>query len=101
MIHYTCDRCGKRMTQGGLRYIVKMEVYAAIDATDEDDPVDDRDHLSEINDIIESLDEGNFDSVGDDIYKLSQFDICPDCQCKLLANPLGRKTAPQLNFSTN
>ena len=89
------------MRNGDLRYVAKMEIYAAMDSADEDEPDDDRDHLLEINEILDSIDDADFDSVGEDIYKSSQFDLCPECQRKVLENPLGRQQAPQFNFSAN
>ena len=57
MIRYNCDLCGRDLGRGeDLRYVIKMEIYAAFDPTavDEDD---DRDHLQDIQDALERLDD--------------------------------------------
>ena len=57
MIHYTCDCCKRSIDpERELRYVVRVEVYAAIDNVD-DDGDDERDHLQEIQDILERLDD--------------------------------------------
>ena len=52
MIHYSCDCCKRALDSEDLRYVVKMEVYAAIDPASMDDVDDDRDHLQEIQEIL-------------------------------------------------
>lgn len=55
MIHYSCDCCKRALDSEDLRYVVKMEVYAAIDPASMDDVDDDRDHLQEIQGILQAL----------------------------------------------
>ncbi len=101
MIHYTCDCCRRPFdTENDLRYIVKMEVYASLDPM-EDGLDGDRDHLHEIQDILERLDDAENDQIGDDIYQQMRFDLCSDCRKKFLRRPLGRGPAAQFNFSEN
>ncbi len=101
MIHYTCDGCRQKLhPEDDLRYIVKMEVYASLDPM-EDGLDTDRDHLQEIQDILERLDDAENDQIGDDIYQQMRFDLCSECRKKFLRRPLGRSTASQLNFSDN
>lgn len=102
MIHYTCDLCRRDLDPDTeLRYVVKMEVYAAFDpsATDEED--DDRDHLQEIQDILERLEDSDADRVGEDVYQQLRFDLCPDCRKRFVKNPLGREAAKAFGFSAN
>ena len=101
MIHYSCDRCGRSLENDDLRYVVRLEVYAAMEPVDVEDDETDRDHLLEINDALERLDEDDLEAAGDDIYKKMRFDLCPDCQQRLLRNPVGRDTVSQLDFSPN
>ncbi len=57
MIHYTCDRCKRTInSENELRYVVRLEVYASLDPI-EDELHDDRDHLQEIQEILERLDD--------------------------------------------
>lgn len=100
VIRYSCDLCKRDLDpQEDLRYVVKMEVYAAIDATAADD--DDRDNLQEIQDILERLEDAENDQIDDDVYQQLRFDLCPQCRKKFVHNPLGRETVNVFGFSDN
>jgi hypothetical protein len=102
MIRYSCDLCKRELdSEVDLRYVVKIEVYAAYDpeATSEDE--NDRDHLQEIQDILECLEDADDDLIGNDVYQQLRFDLCPECRKKFLQNPLGRETAKAFGFSSN
>lgn len=102
MIRYLCDLCRREMDPDeDLRYVVKMEIYAAFDPTVASEDSDDRDHLEEIQDIIEHLEQSDADNVGEDVYQQLRFDLCPECRRKFIKNPLGRETAKLLGFSKN
>ena len=101
MIHYSCDMCKCELVpQDDTSYVVRMEVYPApapASAAIEDD----RDHLEDIQEVLERLQE--FDADGQlpaaDTYQTRRFDLCSDC-CKLfLKQPLPRTVAPQFKFS--
>jgi len=101
MISYSCDLCKRNLDPDeDLRYVVKIEISAAFDPVcgDEDG---DRDHLQEIQEIIERLEDADDDQIGDDVYQQLRFDLCPECRRKFLKNPLGREGTPILNFSEN
>ena len=100
-MHFSCDRCKCELDGDDLRYVVKIEIHAAMDPVMEEDLDDDRDHLMEIEDILEnSLDEAS-DAIGDDIYQRRRFDLCPQCYRKFVQNPLGRELKASLGFSKN
>jgi hypothetical protein len=103
MIRYSCDLCKREIDpEDDLRYVVKMEVYAAFDPAEGDSrDNEDRDHLAEIQDIIEQMEDSAGDEIGDDVYQQLRFDLCPECRKKFIKNPLGRKTAKAFGFSTN
>lgn len=101
MIHYTCDCCKRPLDpQNDMRYVVRMEVYAALDPIEED-VNDDRDHLQEIQDILESLEDTDDREISDDVYHHVRFDLCSVCRQRFVKNPLGRAVAQQLDFSQN
>ena len=102
MIHFTCDRC-RRVIDGEqeLRYVVRMEIEAVMDPIHEDEPEDDRDHLREIDEILERVDPSQIDAMGDDIYQNRRYDLCPQCYRKFTANPLARERKAVLGFSHN
>jgi hypothetical protein len=101
MIRYTCDLCRQDLDPDeDLRYVVKIEVYAAFDPLVVDEE-DDRDHLQEIQDLLERLEDGDSDRIDDDVYQRLRFDLCPKCRKKFGKNPLGRESAKILDFSEN
>jgi len=101
MIRYSCDLCKRDLDPAeDLRYVVKIEVYAAFDpvATEEED---DRDHLQEIQDILERRDDSESEYVGDDVYQQLRFDLCPECRRRFIKSPLGREAVKAVGFSEN
>lgn len=102
MIRYTCDLCKREMDPDeDLRYVVQMEIYAAFDPTTDSEEDEDRDHLQEIQDILERLEQADADRVGDDVYQRLRFDLCPECRKKFIKNPLGKEHGKVLGFSKN
>jgi hypothetical protein len=100
MIHYSCDRC-KRMLdpEEDVRYVVRIEVQAAMEPLDLEETEDDRDHLMEIQEILEGLDDS--DAMGEDVYHKSQYDLCADCYREYVKNPVGREIPAHFGFSQN
>ena len=102
MIHYSCDRCKRVLdAEEDLRYVVKLEVEAAMEPLDLGDADEDRDHLLEIHEIIERLEDGESELVDDDVYQRRRYDLCCDCYQKFIQNPFGCETPAQLGFSQN
>ena len=102
MIRYSCDLCKRDLdSEDDLRYVVKIEVDAAFDPTAASEDDNDRDHLQEIQDILECLEDADDNQIGDDVYQQLRFDLCPECRKKYLNNPLGRETAKAFGFSSN
>jgi len=102
MIHFTCARCRRVIDAAQeLRYVVRMEIEAVMDPIHEDEPEDDRDHLREIDEILERVDPSQIDAMGDDIYQNRRYDLCPQCYRKFTANPLARERKAVLGFSHN
>lgn len=104
MIRYMCDLCKRELDpEEDLRYVVKMEVYAAY-SLEQAEQDDDRDHLQEIQDILERMEDAQCDQIGDDVYQQLRFDLCPECRKRFIKNPLatGREPAAKiLDFSEN
>ncbi len=102
MIRYSCDLCKRDLDpEEDLRYVVKMEVYAALDPTASDDNENDRDHLQEIQDILERMDDVECDQISDDVYQQLRFDLCSECRKRFAKNPLGHESAKMFGFSAN
>ena len=102
MIHYTCDMCGRPLGPDDLRYVVKTEVYAAMDVVSGEDDDFDVDHLEQLGEMLEQLDDDTCANIGEDVCQQMRFDLCPTCREKFVKNPLGRETvSTQFNFSKN
>ncbi len=102
MIHFSCDLCKRPLdAEEDIRYVVKMEVFAAFDPAITDEIDDDRDHLQEIQDILEHIEDAESDQIGDDVYQQMRFDLCPECRKKFVKSPLGREVVRVLGFSEN
>ncbi len=102
MIQFSCDLCKRELdSQDDLRYVVKIEVYAAFDPAVVDGEDDDRDHLEEIQDILERMEDASAEEIGDEVYQQLRFDLCPECRKKFLKNPLGHEVAKAFRFSSN
>jgi hypothetical protein len=100
MIHYSCDLCKRPLDpQDDLRYVVKLEVYAAFDPLSIEE--EDRDNMEELSEILEHIDDTQSSQVGEDVYQQLRFDLCPECRKKFLKNPLGQRPAEQFDFSKN
>jgi hypothetical protein len=102
MIHYTCDCCKRPIDpERELRYVVRVEVYAAPDAS-EDASDDERDHLQEIQDILERIDVDDDPQIAnDEVYHQVRYDLCGECRNLYVKNPLGRSALQSLGFSQN
>ena len=100
MIHYSCDLCRRPVDSHELRYVVKMEIYASLDPMD-DGIDDDRDHLQEIQDMLERLETEEDEQIGEDVYQQLRFDLCPDCRKRFMRRPLGEAMPKELDFSNN
>ncbi len=102
MIHHSCDLCKRLIDpEDDLRYVVKMEIYAAIDPIEADQNADDRDHLAEMQEILQRMEEAGTDAVGEEVYQQLRFDLCPECRKRFMKNPLGREAAKKFDFSKN
>lgn len=102
MIHYSCDLCHRSLDDAeDRRYVVRIEVFPAVEGGLSEDPHDDRDYLLELHEALEQLDEPDFSAASDEDSQELQFDLCPDCRRRFAKNPLGRDYAAEFNFSAN
>lgn len=100
MIHFSCDRCKRELDAlHDLRYVVRVEVEAALDH--EIESVDHVDHLTEIDGILENSGEMGCDQFGDDLFQKHRYDLCLDCYRQFIKNPLGREISIPFGFSKN
>ncbi len=101
MIRYVCDLCKRELDpKDALRFAVTIEIAAAFDPVGSDED-EDRDHLEEIEDLLERAAQSGEDQLGYEPLKVLHFDLCPECREKFVKNPLGREPAKVLDFSEN
>lgn len=101
VINYTCDICKQPIdSENSVRYVVRLEVYASLDPIEED-LSEDRDHLLEIHDILEHLEDSQDTQISDEVYHHARYDLCSDCRRRYVENPLGRTISQQFDFSQN
>ena len=88
MITHICDRCGRPLEQGKLRYIARIEVLAAADPLEI--TLDDllRDSRREMNAILEQCEQMTEEELMRDVYVKFEFDLCRACQQAYVTDPL-------------
>ena len=103
MIHYSCDRCGGSIESDDLRYVVRVEVQATMETIDalEADAEADRDHLLELEEILERMDDEQCSLISEDVYQQKRYDLCCSCYRKFISDPLGSESTTHFNFSSN
>ena len=101
MMHFSCDLCGKSLQPGDdLRYVVKIEAYAAQDPTELTEEDLDQDHMEAVSELLREMEDGIDDGL-DDVAKNFRFDLCPDCLERFARDPLGKENMHKLFFSKN
>lgn len=105
MIHYTCDMCGKPLlVEEEVRYEVKIEVYAAYDPMEITEEELAEDHLEEMRELVEEMEDMTTEEVEEGVYKKLRFDLCPSCKAIYLRDPLFQRQERQgrrINFGEN
>ena len=88
MITHICDRCGRPLEQGQLRYIAKIEVFAAADPLEI--TLDDllRDTRRELDEALEECEKLTEEELMRDVYVQFQFDLCRSCQKSYVTDPM-------------
>ena len=93
MVRYSCDMCGRSIIpEEDVRYVVKIEVYAACDSMEVDNDFDEE--------LTDDYDDDD-DDMEDVEYKTFRFDLCSKCHNKYLEDPLTIKSIRRGRFSEN
>ena len=101
MIHYTCDRCHRQIdTDAEVRYSVEVQVDAVFEAGPQQTPDPDADHLLELHEILERLEDEPAAAPPSDCH-CHHFDLCCDCYKVYSRNPLARDFPLSIEFSEN
>jgi len=104
MRHFSCDLCGKDLTaRPDARYVLRMEVAPVAAALCEADL--DQDHLDAMAEMLDDLeaerDAGLEPRRAAAATQRLEFDLCPGCRQRFVADPLGRERVPKPRFSPN
>lgn len=101
MIHFSCDRCKRRIDAGcEPRFVVRIEVDAVLEPAATDQADEDRDYLKEIDEALEGMDLD--DGFCDQEAPLRRtYDLCADCYQRFLRDPLSVETTMHFGFSHN
>ena len=84
-----CDRCGDGLLlDGDVRYVVKIEVYAAYDPLELTREDVARDHEGEMRELLERMKSMNAEELQRQVHQTLQFDLCLRCQRDYLKSPL-------------
>ena len=91
MIKLACDLCGKTLLlDEDVRYIVKIEVFAAADPMELTEEDLKQDHRKLMRELIEQMKRMDPQAAQDSVYRSFHFEICPKCQKQYLKDPLRR-----------
>jgi hypothetical protein len=102
MLHFSCDICGKDLTPDGTpRYVVKMEAFAATDPAQLTDEDMDADHVEEMAQLLNAIEDGEEPPELLPTCQKLRFDLCCGCFRKFTKDPLGRDTVARFDFSEN
>ena len=90
----TCDICGKvLLADEDVRYIARIEVFAAYDPLELTAADVAEDRRGEIEELLKRLEGADERELQDQVYRQFVFDLCPGCQRKYLSDPLGVRQA--------
>ena len=100
MIHFSCDRCRRAITEDELRFTVSIVIQVAA----EDEPSDDEmlpEEMEVLHEVLDELNDEEREEVKQFAYQKQQHDLCLECQREYLANPLGCEPPSRVGFSEN
>lgn len=95
MIRYRCDGCGCDLPPNdSSRFIVKIEVFASASTLEISAEDLAKDHAAEIEALIKQTRSMPLEELEDGVYRSLQFDLCPACRRRYLADPIGPARPP-------
>jgi hypothetical protein len=104
MAETCCELCGRTLQRMEPLYIATIEIRPTTAIIESDEDPGDRDHLNEIDEMLETVDLDVLAEMGDDTHK-SELLLCHDCCRRFRDQPeqqvVPRDLAAQLSFSEN
>jgi hypothetical protein len=94
--------CGKKLRTGeDLRYVVKIEAYAATDPAEITEADLDEDHMEAVSQLLQECEENDCDADLVEPYKNFRYDLCEECHKRFVRDPMAREKEAKLSFSKN
>ncbi len=87
MIVKICDRCGRVIEKGEVRYVAKIELYAANDPLEVTGEGLEKDQLQEMDRLIKQCEAMTEEELLREVYTRFELDLCVRCQKSVAANP--------------
>jgi hypothetical protein len=95
MNHTTCDSCGRDLlTDSEVRYEVRIEVKAAYDPLEVSAEDLAKDYRTEIAKVLRQLEGISTTEAQNQVYRVFNFDLCPDCQRRYIRSLLSVRFLP-------
>ncbi|MEW6025823.1 MAG: hypothetical protein AB1599_00810 [Planctomycetota bacterium] len=92
MFHFICDRCEKGLLLGeDVRYEMTVEIKSAYDPMEITGEDLKKDFNDEILELLNKMKHKTQEELEDQVYKLFKFDLCMECQKRILKDPLLRE----------
>ncbi len=98
MIRFCCDLCHRTLQQHENRYVVRMEVFPGSEEIHPEELEADRDHLAELNQLLEGLEQEEAEPPGCHQFR---YDLCEQCYRRFVRDPLGREVSVPFKISQN
>ncbi len=91
-----CDGCGEPLLlHDDVRYVVRIEGFAAYDPMEITRQDLERDFESEMKALLEQLAKTSAENAQDQVHRSFAYDLCPGCWARYLRDPLGALRAPR------
>ena len=88
MITRLCDRCGQPIESESVRYVAKIQVFAAYDPLELTFDDLNKDYKDEIKRILDQCHDLSEEELMRDVYIEFSFDLCYPCQRAYIKAPL-------------
>jgi hypothetical protein len=100
MIHFSCDRCRRKIDADDLRFTISIEIQVALDSDPfaRDESVED---LNVLEEILSQFDDQEKEEIQEFAYQRKQYDVCSDCHSEYVKNPLAVEPFSRVGFSEN
>ena len=101
MVHFTCDLCHKELGDSEDRFVVKIEVFAAIAPAEICEADLDADNLEAVAQQLQDTEEEDDGRPVEPATRNFRFDLCPTCRKRYERAPLARDAVQKFDFSEN